>query len=62
MGAKLPPVTSVTLLFNSPAADINREQVRELVRQSLPESLTIEYKETYNPGLVTSVAAIRYVK
>ena len=58
MGAKLSPVTSVTSLFNSPAADITLDQVRELVSQNLPESLTIEYKETYSPGLVTSVAAM----
>jgi predicted HTH transcriptional regulator len=32
--------------------------VRELVSQNLPESLTLEYKETYSPGLVTSVAAM----
>jgi len=32
--------------------------VRELVSQNLPESLTLEYKEIYSPGLVTSVAAM----
>ena len=58
MGAKLPPVTSVTSLFNSPTADITLDQVHELVSQNLPESLTLEYKETYSPGLVTSVAAM----
>jgi len=58
MGAKLPPVTSVTSLFNSSTADITLDQVRELVSQNLPESLTLEYKETYSPGLVTSVAAM----
>lgn len=48
----------MTSLFNSPAADITLGQVRALVSQNLPESLTLEYKETYSPGLVTSVAAM----
>ena len=48
----------MTSLFSSPAADITLDQVRELVSQNLPESLTLEYKETYSPGLVTSVAAM----
>jgi hypothetical protein len=51
-------VTSVTSLFNSRAADMTLDQVRELVSQNLPESLTLEFKETYSPGLVTSVAAM----
>jgi hypothetical protein len=57
-GCQAIPVTSVTSLFNSPAADITLDHVRELVSQNLPESLTLEYKETYSPGLVTSVAAM----
>jgi predicted HTH transcriptional regulator len=32
--------------------------VRKLVSQNLPESLTLEYKEMYTSGLVTSVAAM----
>jgi predicted HTH transcriptional regulator len=51
-------VTSATSLFNSPTADITLDQVRELISQNLPESLTLEYKETYSPGLVASVAAM----
>jgi hypothetical protein len=51
-------VASVTSLFNSPAADITLERVRELVSQNLPESLTLEYKAAYSSSLVNSVAAM----
>jgi Schlafen, AlbA_2 len=51
-------VTSVVSLFNSPAADVTLDRVRELVGQNLPESLTLEYKEAYSSGVITSVAAM----
>ena len=46
VGSSVTASLSVTSLFNSPAADITLDQVRELVSQNLPESLTLEYKET----------------
>jgi hypothetical protein len=39
-------------------ADVTIERVRELVGQDLPASLTLEYKEKYNSGLVKPVTAI----
>jgi hypothetical protein len=51
-------VTSITSLFRCPAADVTLARVRELVDQSLPESLTLEYKERFSSSLVTTVAAM----
>jgi predicted HTH transcriptional regulator len=51
-------VTSTTSLFACSAADVTLERVKELVGQDQPESLTLEYKEKYTPGLVKSVAAM----
>lgn len=51
-------MTSTTSIFASPAADVTLDRVRDLVRQNLPESLTLEYKEDFTPRLVTSVAAM----
>jgi predicted HTH transcriptional regulator len=45
-------------LFACAAADMTIERVRELVSQDPPESLTLEFKEQYSPGVVKSVAAM----
>jgi hypothetical protein len=45
-------------LFRCPAADVTLARVSELVDQSLPESLTLEYKERFSSSLVTTVAAM----
>ncbi len=34
------------------------EQVQELAGQDAPESLTLEFKEKYSPGVVKSIAAL----
>lgn len=51
-------VVSPRSLFACPAADVTPDRVRELMSQNLPESLTLEYKESFSPNLVTSVAAM----
>ena len=51
-------VTSPASLFSAPAADVTLARVRQIVDQNLPESLTLEYKEAYSPGMVTTVAAM----
>ncbi len=40
------------------AADVTWERVQSLVSQPQPESLTLEYKSAYTPGLVKTVAAM----
>ena len=45
-------------LFASSAADVTLERVEELIEQDPPESLTLEFKEKYSPGVVKSIAAM----
>jgi len=45
-------------LFACSPADVTLERIHDLVRQDLPESLTLEYKERYSPSLVKSVGAM----
>jgi Putative DNA-binding domain len=51
-------VTSTMSLFACSAADVTLERIRELVSQDPPESLTLEFKERYSPGVVKSIAAM----
>ena len=51
-------MTSPASLFSAPAADVTLARVRQIVGQNLPEGMTLEYKEAYSPGMVTTVAAI----
>jgi hypothetical protein len=51
-------VTSVQSLAACAAGDVTWERVRALVDLGLPESITLEYKSTYSPSLVKTVAAM----
>jgi hypothetical protein len=51
-------MTSTASLFSCAASDVTLGRVQDLVNQSLPESLTLEYKERFSPGLVKTVAAM----
>jgi hypothetical protein len=51
-------VTSTASLFACRAGDVTLERVRELVAVGQPESLTLEYKESYAQKIPDSVAAM----
>jgi hypothetical protein len=51
-------MTSAASLFACRPADVTLERVRELVAVGQPESLTLEYKESYATKLPDSVAAM----
>ena len=51
-------MTSTPSLFASASADVTLERVREMVGQDPPESLTLEFKREYSPGVVKSIAAM----
>ena len=51
-------MTTTASLFGCRAADVTLERVRELVGIGQPESLTLEYKESYAAKVPDSVAAM----
>lgn len=51
-------MTSTASLFACRAADVTLERVRELVGVGQPESLTLEYKESYAAKIPDSIAAM----
>lgn len=51
-------MTSTASLFACRAGDVTLERVRELVAVGQPESLTLEYKESYAQKIPDSVAAM----
>lgn len=51
-------MTTTTSLFACRPADVTLERVRELVAIGQPESLTLEYKESYASKIPDSVAAM----
>jgi hypothetical protein len=51
-------MTSFASLFACPAAEVTFERVRNLVGERPSESLTLEFKEKYSPGVPKSVAAM----
>ncbi|MFE5587417.1 helix-turn-helix domain-containing protein [Kitasatospora sp. NPDC056531] len=51
-------MTSTASLFACHAADVTLERVRELVSVGQPESLTLEYKESFAAKIPDSVAAM----
>lgn len=51
-------MTSTASLFACRATDVTLERVRELVAVGQPESLTLEYKESYAAKIPDSVAAM----
>jgi len=51
-------MTSFASLFACPAVDVTYERVRSLIDEHPPESLTLEFKEQYSPGVPKSIAAM----
>jgi len=51
-------MTLISTLFNCAVNDVTLERVRDLVNQSEPEGLTLEYKLQPTPNIAESVAAM----